>query len=94
MSQANRTVSTFRLMDQDSNIEAKDSVVFEVKDFIYEGGDQEAIQEIIMEFDVKSEIEEHNNKRAKYFDKAALSRHGREVQLQPVKLKDLQWQVS
>lgn len=92
--QNTRTLYTVILMDNDQNLPVEHSLVAKFKNILSEESTEVIIQEILMNEDVKGLLEKHNEKRSKTVNQKILERTGSEVMLQPVKIKDLQWQVK
>lgn len=97
MSQQNtsrRTVSV-SLIDQDVNLEGKEAIVLELGAQISEGNTQELIQELIMDpaNKVAEALKAHNDKRANVVNREVLNRTGNKVKLEPVKMRDLHWDI-
>lgn len=88
-----RRVVTVQLIDDDTALEVKNSVVatFIV---VTEDPDNITIQELILNEDIKGKLETHNNKRKTTQNLDILERTGSDVKLRPVKLKDLRWVVK
>lgn len=97
MSQVNtsrRSVSV-TLIDRDVNLEGKDAIVLDLGQQISEGDQNELIQELIMDpaNKVAEALKAHNDNRASVVNREVLNRTGNKVKLEPVKMRDLTWDV-
>lgn len=91
----NLTVKTIRLLDCTQGIKKEAAIVGTFEDVVVQNELLElAKQEILMNYDVATMIEEHNKARSKMVDLDIKKRTGNEVYLDPVELKDLEWSVS
>lgn len=89
-----RTVSV-TLLDRDVNLEGKDAIVLELGKQVSEGSTQELIQELIMDpaNKVAEAMKAHNDKRATVVNREVLNRTGNKVKLEPVKMRELHWDI-
>lgn len=97
MSQVNtsrRSVSV-TLIDRDVNLEGKEAIVLDLGQQISEGDQNELIQELIMDpaNKVAEALKSHNDKRSNVVNREVLNRTGNKVKLEPVKMRDLTWDV-
>lgn len=88
-----RRVVTVNLWDDDGGLPVELALVAQYTNVVTEDDDQTTIQQVIMDKDVAKAIGEHNEGRAATVDEAILKQTGNEVQLRPIKLKDLRWEV-
>lgn len=91
---SNRQVVTVQLIDDDKGLEVENSIVAVFKDVVTEDDNQTTIQELIMNSDVHGMLEKHNEKRGNTVNQEVLERTGNEVNLRPVKLKNLRWVIK
>lgn len=91
--QTRRTV-TLNLIDPDTSLDVSKSLVGTYGPVVVEDDIQTVINEICMEQDVANAIANHNKKREKETDLTILKNTGNKVGLQPVKLKDLKWEIK
>lgn len=90
-----KNVATVILMDMDSNVPADKSIVAQFKDVVYTGDQQQLINNLLIEEDIKGYILMHNERvRAKLLNLNTLDRHGIEVKLRPIEFKDLEIQIK
>lgn len=94
MTNANRTLVSVSLIDQDAGLDAAKSLVKSFGQFILEGSEENLKQEILMSNNVESVLRAHNIVREKETDLDILKRTGNKVMLQPVKIGDLTWVIS
>lgn len=93
LNQTRRTV-TLNLIDPDTSLDVSKSLVGTYGPVVVEDDIQTVINEICMEQDVANAIANHNKKREKETDLTILKNTGNKVGLQPVKLKDLKWEIK
>lgn len=95
MTQYNTQLRTLNLtlVDNNSNLKAKDKIVFQALNYVTEHTDDRTIQQILMTGEVAKALEEHNTKRVKVVDKQIQRNTGRDVKLEEVEIFDLDWQV-
>ena len=95
MSKVEKQIATVVLIDDHQDVAESSSVVAKYEDICYTGSEQDLIQYILLECDVKDKIAVYNAEvRTKTVNKTTLERTGNEVKLQPVKFKDLVIQVK
>lgn len=87
-----RTIN-LTLVDNNPNLKAADKIVFQQLNYITEHTDSQAQQTILMSGKVAEALAQHNKKRIQVVDKEILRNTGREVNLEPVEIFDLTWQV-
>lgn len=90
----NRRTVNVQLIDPDIGLPVEDSLVKDFGLHVVEGDDQDIIQELIMTGDVKEALDIHNMKRAETVNLDTKNRTGAEVQLDPVKLRQLKWVIK
>lgn len=88
-----RTV-TLTLIDDDTSLDVSEAVVGTYPNIIVEDDIATVINQICLDGEVAKAIANHNVKRSKAIDLHILKNTGKEVGLQPVKLKDLRWEVK
>lgn len=84
---------TIRLFDDTKGLDVEDSLVGKWS-VITEDNDESTIYQLCVDKDVKSAIEKHNKKRSEIVNQEILEKTGAKVFLQPVKLKNLRWDIS
>lgn len=88
---------TLTLIDNNTNLEDHQRVVFRKKDFQTSMTNQQAKEDILASGEVKVAIEKHNKDvRAKVVRQDILENTGREVFLKPIKLvsdPELEWRI-
>ncbi|CAH9013693.1 conserved hypothetical protein [Vibrio phage 501E54-1] len=82
---------TVILMDEDKDLEGKQAIVAKFEDIVLESGmtDSDLMLALALEHDVAGALKDHNEKRSEVTSKSMLARHGNEVKLQPVTIRDL-----
>lgn len=94
MSNANRRVVNIQLLDNDAGLPVEHALVAEFNGVVTEDNDQTTLQEIISTGEVAERIKVHNEVRSKQLDLAILKSTGQKVNLLPIKLKDLTWNIK
>lgn len=90
-----KNVATVILLDNDKSVKTSQSVVATFADIVYTGDEQQLINQILINEDVKGAIEKHNDSvRAKTLNLTILERSGNEVMLRPIEFSDLVIQVK
>lgn len=89
-----RRVVTVELFDDSKGLPVEDSLVAEFPQVVTEDDNDTTIREVIMNNELKDILALHNSKREKVINLDILERTGNKVTLQPVKLKDLRWNVK
>lgn len=89
----NRRVVTIRLLDNDKGLDVEHSLVASFTDVVTEDDNETTIRELLNSGEVAGHIEAHNKIRQEQVDKDILKRTGAKVNLEPVKLKNLDWVV-
>ena len=87
-----RTVN-LTLNDNDTNLDLKNTLVFQATLVRTEHSDEKTIQNLLMSGKVQTALEKHNDKRADTVDKSILKSTGVKVYLDPVEIWDLEWKV-
>ncbi len=82
---------TVILMDEDKDLEGKQAIVAKFEDIVLEAGmtDSDLMLALALEHDVAGALKKHNTMRSDVVSKSMLARHGNEVNLQPVTIRDL-----
>ncbi|CAH9013650.1 hypothetical protein VP424E501_P0118 [Vibrio phage 424E50-1] len=82
---------TVILMDEDKDLEGKQVIVAKFEDIVLESGmtDSDLMLALALEHDVAGALKKHNEMRNGVVSKSMLARHGNEVKLQPVTIRDL-----
>ena len=83
-----RVVRIF-IADPDQQVPVADSILFKSEEKLTDLTDQELFYEI----PIKASLDEHNLKRVKMLDKAASQKAGKDVFLEPIKIRDLRMTV-
>lgn len=83
-----RVVKVF-VADPDPKVPADKSLLYTGTEHVTDLTDQE----LFFEVDIKPLLEKHNTERAKLVDKEASTKFGKEVFLEPVKIRDLRMTV-
>ncbi|MHA1371333.1 MAG: hypothetical protein ACTSRA_16645 [Promethearchaeota archaeon] len=73
------------IVDPDENVPVEDSLLYSSDEMMTDLNDMELYYEI----DMKTILEEHNEKRVKMKDKEASNKFGKDIFLEPVKIRDL-----
>lgn len=94
MTTQQRKVVTLELIDDCKGLPVEQSLVATFGNIMTEDDMNTTIQEVIMTKDVAAHIEDHNKERVEVINQEILQRTGQEVKLQPIKLKDLRWNVK
>ncbi len=90
-----KSIATVILMDNHADVPEAQSVVAAFKDVVYTGDQQNLINQILLDEDIKGAIEKHNDSvRNKTVNQTTLDRTGKEVMLRPVKFNELDILVS
>lgn len=85
-----KSIATVILMDNHTDVPESSSVVAAFKDVVYTGTEQDLINQILLDKDIKDVIQTHNDSvRAKIVNQTVLERTGKEVKLRPVVFKEL-----
>lgn len=87
-----RTVN-LTLNDNDTNLDLKNTLVFQATLVRTEHSDDKTIQNLLMSGKVQTALEKHNEGRASTVDKSILKATGAKVFLDPVAIWDLEWKV-
>lgn len=90
----NRRVLNIQLLDNDAGLPVEHALVAEFNGVVTEDNDQTTLQEIISTGEVAERIKVHNEVRSKQLDLAILKSTGQKVNLLPIKLKDLTWNIK
>jgi len=94
-SKADRAPVTFILMDNDQDLPTELALVHKFNPVIIDTGEEQSAQnQLIADNDMKDIIAKHNEIRSKEINLTVLSKTGREIKLQPIKLKDLSWMAK
>ena len=88
-----RKLVTVNLWDDDGALEVEHSLVHSFTNVLTEDDQSTTIQQLIVDQDVKGVIEKHNAKRVKQVNRDIQNRTGKKVNLEPVKLKNLRWEI-
>lgn len=80
------------LFDDSVGIDAEDSLVFSTT-LVSDLNREQIIHHVLMEENVAESLAEHNEYRSDQINEDILNRTGNEVNLKPVKLKELRWVV-
>lgn len=88
-----RKLVTVNLWDDDNALDVEHSLVHSFTNVLTEDDGTTIIQQLIVDQDVKGVIEKHNAKRIKQVNKDIQNRTGKKVNLEPVKLKHLRWEI-
>lgn len=92
---ANREPVKFVLIDNDSSLPTQHSLVHEFDSLNIDAGEEQSAREqLIADSDMQGIIAKHNAVRAKEINLSILNNTGREVKLQPIKLRDLTWMAK
>lgn len=91
--QTQRRTATVELFDDSPGLAAADALVATCK-VVTEDSDEATIRQVLLEKNFQWALEKHNIKRAGLLDEDILRRTGNEVNLRPVKLKDLRWSIK
>lgn len=91
---SNRIVVSVKLIDQDKGLDVADSLVFDFGSIVTEDDKATTIHQLIMDYEVGSIVQQHNELRAEVDDLDILRRTGIAVKLRPIKLKDLYWSYT
>lgn len=83
-----RVVKVF-VADPDEKVPADKSLLYEGKEHVTDLTDQE----LFFEVDIKPLLEKHNAERTKMVDKPSSQKFGKEVYLEPAKIRDLRMTV-
>lgn len=83
-----RVVKVF-VADPDDKVPADKSLLYEGKEHVTDLTDQE----LFFEVDIKPLLEKHNAERVKIVDKPSSQKFGKEVYLEPAKIRDLRMTV-
>lgn len=94
MTASQRRVVNVVLIDPDQGLPVEHSQVHDFGQIVTEDDDATTIQELIMTGDVQAKLDIHNKVRSEQTDLDILRRTGKEVKLQPVKLKNLKWIIK
>lgn len=73
------------IVDPDKNVPLKDSFLHKGEDELTDLNDQE----LFFELDIKSLLTKHNEKRSQMLDKSATEKLGKDVKLEPARVRDL-----
>lgn len=85
-----KSIATVILMDTHADVPESQSVVAKYADVVHTGSQEELINQILMDEDVKGAIKTHNDSvRSKVINQTTLERTGNEVKLRDVKFKEL-----
>ena len=90
----NRRVLNIQLLDNDAGLPVEHSLVAEFNGVVTEDSNEITVQEIISTGEVAERIKVHNEVRAKQLDLGILKSTGQKVNLLPIKLKDLTWNIK
>lgn len=90
----NRRVLNIQLLDNDAGLPVEHALVAEFNGVVTEDNDQTTLQEIISTGEVAERIKVHNEVRSKQLDLAILKSTGQKINLLPIKLKDLTWNIK
>ena len=83
-----RIVQVF-IVDQDERVPLDSALLYQGEQMLTDATDKE----LFFEIDVKDLLERHNEQRAKILDKEASARLGRDVYLEPTRIRDLKMVV-
>lgn len=84
-----RVVRIF-VVDSDSNILPKDSILYQSSEFITDATDQE----LWFDIDIKTILTHHNVKRQTIIDKKLSEKMGKDIFLEPIRVRDLKMVVT
>lgn len=83
-----RIVKVF-VVDPDQRVPAEQSLLAQSEEQFTDKTDQE----LFFDLDIRDSLAKHNEARVKIIDKQATARSGRDVFLEPIKIRDLKMQV-
>ena len=84
-----RVVQVF-IVDTDENLSSSAAMLYQSEQMFTDLTDQE----LFFEVDIKPILESHNGKRKNTLDKKATNRTGKDVFLEPLRIRDLKMVVS
>lgn len=84
-----RRVVLVRIMDNDPALLVEHAHVFDSGAIVTESDDQTTIMQALADYDINAEVARHNAIRATLTDETILRTTGQDVNLRPIKLKDL-----
>lgn len=93
MSNTRRTV-TIELIDDDKGLPVEQALVTSFENILIETDVESAIRELLMTQNVAASLEEHNKVRSATVNLELQNRTGATVNLRPVKLNQLRWNVK
>lgn len=94
MTTTERTVMNITLVDEDSKLPVTKAIVHSFGNIITEEDNQTTILQLIVDTDIKTILDKHNEVRSKTVNQTVLERTGKKVMLQPVTIKDLSWKIN
>lgn len=88
-----RKLVTVNLWDDDKGLDVENSLVYSFEKVLAEDDSETIIRQVIADHNIGDIIESHNKIRKEHTNKDILNRTGQSVPLEPVKLKNLRWEV-
>lgn len=88
-----RKLVTVNLWDDDKGLDVENSLVYSFDKVLTEDDSETTIRQVIADHDIGKIIESHNKIRKEHTNKDILNRTGQSVPLEPVKLKNLRWEI-